>query len=428
MNHKDHSQHTFYRKSLEAQNASLAVHNQMNFNRIGKLETSNLNQNGSAQVKLGSTGATSIIADSTITPVRDPEGRQGWNFINTSASTKFNLYYFSGLQEILTLSQVSSVFTKCYINNFDNLNGAPFLQVYTKPTGSGDHGSFYHSRISYVIDNTVHVAPGEQVILYGGALPNTACNNRLVELKTRNVDGDGGDDEEVLYVVLASDSSAAINTMNVTISSMGFNTVDLGSGKGIINRDFKLITKSHDELLNDKVSSGADQTLASAQQVLAYGEVTAGPGTGELHPIHITQSGDVEVVIADLEVKGQNTMSSSLPVVIASDQSRINTLTLRDLPTNDSQTINALASTTATSYNMDTQGYSKIGFSGSTTNTTDDVILEVSNGSSFRKHSYETAFDGTFYFEVTPVFRYYRISQTDTMTSAFTINLSVSRR
>ncbi len=76
--------------------------------------------------------------------------------------------------------------------------------------------------------------------------------------------------------------------------------------------------------IDNKMSKGNDFTLAEAQQVLVYGEVTSGPGTGELHPIHITNSGDVEVEIADF-VKGQDTMANSFPVTIASDQSTLNT-------------------------------------------------------------------------------------------------------
>jgi hypothetical protein len=75
--------------------------------------------------------------------------------------------------------------------------------------------------------------------------------------------------------------------------------------------------------IDTKITSGADTTLAAAQQVLCYGEVTSGPGTGELHPIHITNAGDVEVEIADF-VKGQDIMAASFPVVIASDQSTLN--------------------------------------------------------------------------------------------------------
>lgn len=74
-----------------------------------------------------------------------------------------------------------------------------------------------------------------------------------------------------------------------------------------------------------KISKGNDFTLSQAQQVLAYGEVTSGVGAGELHPIHITQNGDVEVAIADIEKKGQELMADSFPVVISSDQSNLNT-------------------------------------------------------------------------------------------------------
>jgi len=77
--------------------------------------------------------------------------------------------------------------------------------------------------------------------------------------------------------------------------------------------------------IDDKITTGSDFTLSQAQQVLVYGEVTSGAGAGELHPIHITQNGDVEVSISDIEKKGQELMADSFPVVIASDQSNINT-------------------------------------------------------------------------------------------------------
>ena len=82
--------------------------------------------------------------------------------------------------------------------------------------------------------------------------------------------------------------------------------------------------------LDSKITKGNDTTLNEAQQVLCYGEVTSGPGSGELHPIHITQSGDVEVEIADF-VKGQDIMAASFPVVISSDQSSL-TITATALP------------------------------------------------------------------------------------------------
>ena len=60
----------------------------------------------------------------------------------------------------------------------------------------------------------------------------------------------------------------------------------------------------------------ADTIGASSKGVLVMGR----NGTNTAKPIHITNNGDVEVEIADF-VKGQDVMSSSFPVVLASDQS-----------------------------------------------------------------------------------------------------------
>ena len=257
----------------------------------------NDDKNGSAQVLLGSAGATAILADSTITPIKDLENRDGWNFVNSVNATKFNLYFYDGSQESLKLSEINSVFAKVYINNFSNLNCCPFLQIYTKPTGSGDAGAFYHSRITYQIDNTAKIGVGEQVILYGINIPNTNCNNRKIQLKTKTVSGDGGNDEEVLYIVLASDSAATINTKNLTITSMGFNTIEFVDD-GIINRDFKLLTENsinyersgtitlldNDYLASSMFSSSID--LNGYKGISLYGTLTSS------HPFYISVSGD----------------------------------------------------------------------------------------------------------------------------------------
>jgi len=334
--HLLHSEHNFYKKSLLTQQNQETQLNKLEFNRVGKLTTSDKDDNGSSQVKLGSTGAAAVLADSTISPTADQEDRPGWNFTNTSASTKYNIYFFDGTNEILTLGQLSSIFTKVYINQFTTLQTAPFLQIYTKPTGTGDAGAFYHSRISYVINSDVHVGVGEQVILYGKNQPNTNCDNRLIELKTVNTDGDGEDSEEILYMVVASDSSAPINSINHTVSSMGFNTVDLGADKGIVNRDYKLVrsesssdgaTETTLTTLNDKITKGYDATISSGgdglQQALVYGR----DSQGNLDALNVDNNGHLKIAVDTVENKGtlgnvQNgtlTFGSSSSVVNVAD-------------------------------------------------------------------------------------------------------------
>jgi hypothetical protein len=153
--------------------------------------------------------------------------------------------------------------------------------------------------------------------------------------------------------------------------------------------------------IDNKITTGNDTTLSSCQQVLIYGEVTSGPGTGELHPIHITNSGDVEVEIADF-VKGQDTSANSFPVVIASDQTAVNSKVIGEdylgtnrnimvdttgrlmvqvdaMRENGSETLNIPDGTTGTSSEIQMGSHTRIAFYGDTDNTTNtNIFIEYS--------------------------------------------------
>jgi len=340
------------------QNLVNAINRNSNF--LGKVTKSNnaideslknvsgreLNFNGYAQVLLTSAGGTTVKADTDCVVQEDPEHRMGWNLTNSVAGTKFNLYYFNGTQEIVTLRQLQSVYFKAFINVNSETASMPFIHVYTKPTGSGDAGPFYHSKIDYEYDNDNIIGIGEECVFYGEGEPKTKFTNRHIKLNNKTVTGDGLLDEEILYLVVSSNSGASQDAVNVTLNVLGMDANAGNVGTFDVYRNLVLVSESNlvgrateakqDDMItelkdidtntkgiNGKMSKGNDLTLSEAQQVLVYGEVTSGPGTGELHPIHITNSGDVEVEIADM-VKGQDTMADSFPVVIASDQSAVN--------------------------------------------------------------------------------------------------------
>jgi hypothetical protein len=326
-------------------------HIKVSDNQNIQVESMELDFNGFAQVLLDTSGATAVLADSTITPVQDPERRPGWCFTNTSAGTKYNLYYFNGAEELITLGDVSSVYTKMFIDQKPDNSVMPFFQIYTKPTGVGDAGPFYHSRITYEYDASDGVVGiGESMIFYAINEPKKAWSERKLQFTSKSVLGDGLPAEEVLYMVVGSSTGATTGGVRHCVSLLGFN-----SGTGI-QRNLNLVTQAEadgvglateakqdtqiTELqiiaadttniaadvsgINGKITSGNDLTLTSAQQVLVYGEVTSGPGVGELHPIHVTNNGDVEVEIADYP-RGQQTSVDSFPVVISSDQSAVAT-------------------------------------------------------------------------------------------------------
>ena len=324
-------------------------HIKVSDNQNIQVESMELDFNGFAQVLLDTSGATAVLADSTITPVQDPERRPGWCFTNTSAGTKYNLYYFNGAEELITLGDVSSVYTKMFIDQKPDNSVMPFFQIYTKPTGVGDAGPFYHSRITYEYDASDGVVGiGESMIFYAINEPKKAWSERKLQFTSKSVLGDGLPAEEVLYMVVGSSTGATTGGVRHCISLLGFN-----SGTGI-QRNLNLVTQAEADgvglateakqdtqitelqiiaadttntaantfSIDSKITTGNDLTLTEAQQVLVYGEVTSGPGAGELHPIHITNNGDVEVEIADYP-RGQQTSVDSFPVVISSDQSTI---------------------------------------------------------------------------------------------------------
>lgn len=206
--------------------------------------------------------------------------------------------------------------------------------------------------------------------------------------------------------------------------------------------------------IDSKISKGSDFTLVEAQQVLTYGEVTSGVGAGELHPIHITQNGDVEVAIADIEKKGQELMADSFPVVIASDQSNLNTKLIGEdylavnrnvkvdtngklivqvdgVRQNGSETLNIPDGSTGTSSEIQMGTYKYIAFYGDTDNTTNtNIFIEYSqDGTNWYRGAGDNAkiiivsATGNFYDEehVTPP--RIRISRPNTSGSAETLQL-----
>jgi len=415
--------------------------NQVNteFNGINALETAlsnirfknyneELNRDGYGKVQLGSLGGTAVLADSTIIPIPDPDSREGWLFENTVPGSKYNLYFFDGTQETLPLKDIASVYGRVSVDAKPDNSVMPRLQIYTKPTGVGDAGPFYHSKLDYDWNDYDTVGIGEEIVFWANEKPARGFSNRHLELKTLTVVGDGEGDEEVLYIVLSTATIATTGGVRHLVNRLGFNTYqsnefpakniervliletaptisggDATAANQVLQLDQETVTASNTSSIDGKITKGNDFTLSEAQQVLVYGEVTSGPGTGELHPIHITNAGDVEVEIADYP-RGQQTSADSFPVTIASDQTAI-TVTETFLRTTTTQTLNVPAGSNAPSsgINMSPGGdptYRKVAFFGETDNVTDlEIFLEFSNDNA---NWYQGGYDSTIQLAIDP--------------------------
>ena len=189
------------------------------------------------QVKLTSASGVAVHANSSPTPTADRDDRSGLLFKKTASdATKFNYYVYadSGSSHTFTVANLKSIHLTCSVDAYLNSSCVPFVVVHTKPTGTNDEDTWYHSRRSYALDvNSNVVLAGEHINLY--ALTTPAFNNthRSLPLTSVTTDGDYADTEEILYISIHSDSDALVNTQ-ILVAEMGYT---LGS----IHRNIKLV-------------------------------------------------------------------------------------------------------------------------------------------------------------------------------------------
>lgn len=173
---------------------------------------------------LGTAAATAIQADSTITAIADPNDRGGWLFKKTVEGTsKFNCYFFAPtIGESMTVGHLSSLSAVVSIDHLTNNASLPFFAIYTQPTGSGDAGYWYHSKIVGSLSVSNHISLGEKIQMYLGDYPSVNYGFRKIQcLKT--ITGDGGSNEPIIAISIHSDSGAALNSQ-ILLSDVVYET------------------------------------------------------------------------------------------------------------------------------------------------------------------------------------------------------------
>lgn len=190
------------------------------------LHTKNHEVKRQDNVKISSAGGMAVIADSSPAPSVDLDNRDGWLFKKVSSdASKFNYYIYgnTGSSHQFTFADLKTVHVCCSIDKWDNTASVPIINVYSKPTGSGDAGAFYHSRKDYSINmSNQKIVVGEHINLYAGERPELHNDNRYVPLETLTSNGTCAGDEEILYIVIGSESGSLINTQILAVEA-GYN-------------------------------------------------------------------------------------------------------------------------------------------------------------------------------------------------------------
>lgn len=190
-----------------------------------QLKTKNHEVKHNDKVKISSAGGIAVQADSSPLPTIDEDDREGWLFKKVASdASKFNYYIYgdSGSSHAFTFDDLKSVHMCCSIDRWDNSASVPIINVYSKPTGSGDHAAWYHSRKDYSIKSSHKILAGEHVNLYIGDRPELQNDNRSIPLETLTSNGTCAGNEEILYIVIGSDSGSLINT-KILVSEAGYN-------------------------------------------------------------------------------------------------------------------------------------------------------------------------------------------------------------
>jgi hypothetical protein len=254
------------------------------------LNTNSMDKDGFGQAYLFSNDGINIRADSSCVIQNDPNYRDGWNMVNEVAGTKFNLYFFDGSQQEISLAEMTSIYFKGFINRYQDIQSMPYLQIYTKPTGVGDAGSFYHSRINYEYDDDSIIGIGEECVFYANEEPTFAFSNRTIPLNNKIVVGEALPAEEILFLVCASSSTATQNEMNATINLLGFNDTIIRQNLKLVNQhEVNQITKGFQD-----IDASENEGL---QQVLCYGR----DSQGGLDALNTDTNGHLKITIQDVE-------------------------------------------------------------------------------------------------------------------------------
>ncbi len=195
--------------------------------------TNNEDRLGHTQVLLGSTEATALVSNGTITPISDLNGRIGWFLKNTVASTLFNFdIYNSGTSTmLLKKSDIRSLY---FLGNIDEIptgvNDLPILSIETKPTGSNDADPTYHSKydFSFNTENIKNIIKSEQCLFYVEERPidkpRKYQSQRYIKITEVTRTGELDEHGEISKIILKSSSSATINKMSLCLQLVGFET------------------------------------------------------------------------------------------------------------------------------------------------------------------------------------------------------------
>ena len=168
---------------------------------------------------------TALFADGEH-PVRDPDGRAGWRYTNTTGN-KINWYLWSEVQhQDYTLNQFDGIYMVIDIKTQGSM---PYWTVYTKPEGDGNDASWFRSRINYSDEAASAALPAGRYLFHSSNFDPTGIEPDLTRVPLPvgfATVGPQGADEEMWLMSLSTSSNYPAGTNDFLVEKVGIQIND----------------------------------------------------------------------------------------------------------------------------------------------------------------------------------------------------------
>ena len=155
----------------------------------------------------------------------------GWYFKNTVTGYKINWYFPPDTNQ--TVGDILGLYLRLFNCSIVSNDNTPFIIVYTKPTGSGDYASWFHSSMVYILDTTITPTVNTSYTFFknvSGTCPDpkhyasTLAN--MIQSPVNNPRGQYLPSEQILTVAIGSNSASAVNSVEFIGQSLGLITAN----------------------------------------------------------------------------------------------------------------------------------------------------------------------------------------------------------
>ena len=252
---------------------------------------------------LDSAPGIASYADSVPPPVKDANNRDGWYYRNTLAGNKFNYYYFSNTGYTETLGNIKGQYAVFQNDSLTTDNVNVILALYGIDGFTGGPRRVYTSN--------ERILPGVKYLAYWGVEPN--IYPELPRIEYSLVDEiNWNQSTNVLTMSIGSDSGSTAGTVQNLMTHIGYINVD----------NEPVITT----LINSLDAVNTDTQMLGLLEGVNSELVSVRNNTADIAVNSLGISNDTQSINGKIS-NGQQTMTNSIPVVLASNQTEIVTTT-----------------------------------------------------------------------------------------------------